>query len=163
MAQRTLVTRKGQDADVKALTVSSTAAITGNTTVGGTLAVTGNTTIGGNVTVTGSLVPGRFAVQTLTSSGAITTTSGLILLNHATVAVAATLAAPTAGDHLIITDSSASGTAGHTVTLPAGVTWDGTNNTATLNAPGETLDVVAISATRWLILENIGSVGLSTV
>ena len=102
-------------------------------------------------------------VQTLTATGAITVTSGLVLLNHATVIIAATLAAPTAGDELFIVDSSASGTAAHTVTLPSGVTWDGTNNTATLNAPGEALHVVALSATRWFILENIASVGLSTV
>jgi len=49
------------------------------------------------------------------------------------------------------------------VTCPAGVTFDGTNNRATLNAPGEALHLIAISPTRWFILENIGSVGLSSV
>lgn len=107
---------------------------------------------------------GRRATQTLTASGAITVGKhGLVQLNHATVAIAATLAAPAAGDDLVIVDNSASGTAAHTVTLPSGVTWDGTNNTATLNAPGEALHVVALSATRWFILENIGSVALSNV
>lgn len=105
----------------------------------------------------------RHAVQTLTATGAITLNSGLVLLNHATVVIAATLDAPTAGDELYIVDSSASGTAAHTVSLPAGVTFDGTNNTATLNAPGEALHLIALSATRWFILENIGSVALSTV
>lgn len=106
---------------------------------------------------------GGRTVQELTASGAITLNSGLVLLNHASTIIAATLDAPTPGDELIIVDSSASGTAAHTVTLPAGVTWDGTNNTATLNAPGEALHVIALSATRWLILENIGSVALSNV
>lgn len=120
------------------------------------------------VTVDGGLIKdGRtnlgHQVQALTASGAITIKSGQVQLNHATVVIAATLAAPTAGDHLVITDNSASGTAAHTVTLPSGVTWDGTNNTATLNAAGETLVVEALSATRWLILVNVGSVGLSTV
>lgn len=102
--------------------------------------------------------------QTLTASGAITVGKhGVVQLNHDTVIIAATLAAPAAGYDLIIVDNSAAGTAAHTVTLPAGVTWDGTNNTATLNAPGEALHVVALSATRWFILENIGSVALSTV
>lgn len=101
--------------------------------------------------------------QTLTASGAITIDNGTVQLNHATVAIAATLDAPTAGDDLVIVDNSASGTAAHTVTLPAGVTFDGTNNTATLDAPGEALHLRALSATRWFILENIGAVALSTV
>lgn len=125
---------------------------------------TGN--VAGNVTgdLTGNQVgQHRHSTQTLTATGAITLTSGLTLLSHATVIIAATLAAPSAGAELYIVNSSASGTAAHTVTLPAGVTWDATNNTATLNAPGETLHVIALSATRWLILENIGAVGLSTV
>lgn len=125
-------------------------------------------TAGAGVTIDGANIKdgrsdaGR-AVQELTASGAITINSGLVKLNHATVAVAATLDAPVAGDDLLIVDSSASGTAAHTVTLPAGVTWDGTNNTATLNAPGEALYVVALTATRWFIVLNIGSVALSNV
>lgn len=105
----------------------------------------------------------RHSVQTLTTSGAITINSGIVLLQHNSTIIAATLDAPTAGDKLYIINASASGTAAHTVTLPSGVTWDGTNNTATLNAPNEALHVVAISATRWFIMENIGSVALSTV
>ena len=103
----------------------------------------------------------RHTVQELTETGAITINSGVVLLNHASTIIAATLDAPTAGDELYIINSSASGTAAHTVTLPSGVTWDGTNDVATLNAPGEALHVVAISATRWFILENIGSVAFS--
>lgn len=140
MAQTTYRVVKGADADLRAITASST------------------------ITATGAIIgQHRHSVQELTATGAITITSGVVLLNHATVIIAATLAAPTAGAELFIIDSSASGTAAHTVTLPAGVTWDGTNNTATLNAPGEALHVIAISATRWLILENIGAVALSTV
>jgi hypothetical protein len=81
-------------------------------------------------------------------------------LNHATVAIAATIAAPVPGNFLIIPNTSASGTAAHTVTLTAG-TFDGTNNIATFNAPNETLVLYAVSATRYVIVENIGSVGLS--
>jgi len=125
--------------------------------------------VAGGVTATGTVDgalltgPHRHDVQELTATGAFTLGSGLALLNHATVVIAATLAAPVAGDELYIVDSSASGTAAHTVTTAAGVTWDGTNNTATLNAPGEALHVIALSATRWFILENIGSVALSSV
>lgn len=114
-------------------------------------------------TLTATSFQSPHATQTLTATGAITINNGLVLLNHASTIIEATLDAPTVGDHLYIVDGSASGTAAHTVTLPSGVTWDGTNNTATLNAPGEALDVIAISATRWLILENIGTVALSSV
>jgi hypothetical protein len=105
----------------------------------------------------------RHTVQQLTASGAITINSGLVTLSHPTVVIAATLDAPTAGDELYIVNTSASGTAAHTVTTATGVTWDGTNNTATLNAPGKALHVIAVSATRWFILDNIGTVGLSSV
>lgn len=104
----------------------------------------------------------RHDVQELTVSGAITLDSGIVLLNHISGAIAATLDAPTAGDELFIIDNSASGTAGHTVKLASGVTFDGTNNTATLNAPNEALHIVAISATRFYIVQNNGSVGLSS-
>lgn len=141
MAQTTVIPRKGQDIDGAAIT-------------GDSFAANSNGLLSGRH---------RHPVQTLTATGAITLTSGVILLNHATVIIAATLAAPTAGDELYIIDSSASGTAAHTVTAAAGVTFDGTNNTATLNAPDEALHIIAISATRWYILENIGSVALSSV
>lgn len=103
------------------------------------------------------------ASQALTATGAITIDNGVVTLAHASTIIAATLDAPTAGDELLIVNTSASGTAAHTVTLPSGVTWDGTNNTATLNAPNEALFVRAISATRWFIIANLGAVGLSTV
>lgn len=134
---------------------------TGDPTIFTELENTGAATQTGNLSGAGRSALGR-RVQELTASGAITIGSGVVLLNHASVAVAATLAAPTPGDELFIIDNSASGTAAHTVTTASGVTWDGTNNTATLNAPGEALHVVAISATRWFIMENISSVGLSS-
>lgn len=103
--------------------------------------------------------------QILTATGAITVGNhGVVQLNHATVIIAATLAAPQAGADLMIVDNSASGTAAHTVTLPAGVTFvGGSNNTATFDAPGEALHIVAMSATKWFIMVNVGSVALSTV
>lgn len=121
---------------------------------------------GAGVTIAGALIKdgrsnlGR-QVQPLTESGAITIKSGVVTLAHNTTPIAATLAAPVAGDELIIINTSASGTAAHTVTVAAGVTLDGTNDVATLDAPGDALHIVAVSATRWYILENIGSVGLS--
>jgi hypothetical protein len=147
------------------LTANTFTALSGSAIATNTIA---ETTAASGVTIDGVLVKdgttdaGRRS-QELTASGAVTINSGLLLLNHATVIIAATLDAPAVGDELFIVDSSASGTAAHTVTLGAGVTWDGTNNTATLNAPGEALHVIAISATRFFILENIGSVALSSV
>ena len=105
----------------------------------------------------------RRASQTLTATGAISLDSGLVLLDHVSVIIEATLDAPAVGDELYIVDGSLTGTVAHTVTLGSGVTWDGTNNTATFNLLGETLHVIAITATRFLILENIGSVALSSV
>ena len=99
--------------------------------------------------------------QELTESGAITITNGVVFLNHATVVIEATLAAPVAGADLWIIDSSASGTAAHTVTLPGSVTFDGSHQIATLNAPDEALHIIATSATRWRVVTNNGTVGLS--
>lgn len=152
-------------ADDFRFTANTFTALSGSTIATNTIA---ETTAASGVTIDGAtLKDGRSnlgrTVDPFTASGAITIKSGLVTLAHATVVIAATLAAPTAGDELIIVNTSASGTAAHTVTLPAGVTWDGTNNTATLNAPDEALHVIAVSATRWYIIDNIGSVGLSTV
>lgn len=106
-------------------------------------------------------VSGR--VQELTASGAITAGVQSIELNHATVAVVTTVAASTSHEGLlVIKDTSASGTAAHTVTLTAG-TFDGTNNKVTLNAPNECIAVYIDSAGDGTILENVGSVALASV
>lgn len=118
-----------------------------------------------SLTVTNNIVAPTFSgfvklpFQELTASGAIT--SNIVGLNHASVAIAATLAAPVAGRLLFIVDTSASGTAAHTVRLAAG-TFDGTNNTATLNAPNEALYCIGVSATRFQIILNVNAVGLSS-
>lgn len=105
----------------------------------------------------------RDFVQELTVSGAVTPGVRSVYLNHATVAVAATIAK--AKNHpglVVVKNKSASGTAGHTLTLTSG-TFDGTNNTATLNAPGECLCFYVDSDGDGVIVENIGSVALSSV
>lgn len=152
-------------ADDFRFTANTFTALSGSSVATNTIA---ETTAGSGVTIDGVLVKdgttdaGRRS-QELTASGAITINSGLVLLNHATVAVAATLDAPAVGDELFIIDNSASGTAAHTVTITGCTFHGGSNNTATLNAPGEALHMIAISATVWFILENIGSVALSQV
>jgi hypothetical protein len=129
----------------------------------------GEATAAAGVTADGVLLKdgtsnGRRQAQNLTATGAITVGRfGMCTLAHATVVIAATLAAPTQGDDLIIMNTSASGTVAHTVTAAAGVTFDGTNNTLTLDAAEEAVHLVAVSATRWKVMENIGSVALSNV
>ena len=92
-------------------------------------------------------------------SGAISASVSFVTLNSATPACAMTIAAPAAGRLLVITQID-SGTAGHTVTLTAG-TYDGTTTIATFNALGKSLVLFGVSATRFLIVANVGSVGLS--
>jgi len=99
--------------------------------------------------------------QELTASGAVTPGVGILELNHATVAVVTTVADSIAHAGLfIIKDTSASGTAAHTVTLTSG-TFNGTNNVATLNAPAEQLTVFFDDAGDGTVIENTGSVALS--
>jgi hypothetical protein len=101
-------------------------------------------------------------VQELTASGAVTTGKQSVELNHATVAVAATIADAVNHQGLfIVKDTSASGTAGHSLKLTAG-TFDGTNNTVTFNAPNDALAVYFDSNGSGTILVNVGSAALSS-
>ena len=99
----------------------------------------------------------------MTVSGTFTPRKGfeVLELNHASTPVAVTVAAPVKGSYLVITDTSASGTAAHSVTLTAG-DYDGAGgNAATFNAPEETLVLYGVSATRYVIVANIGSVAIA--
>ena len=99
--------------------------------------------------------------QELTVSGAVNPGVSSVELNHATVVVAATIADSKAHQGLfVVKDTSASGTAAHTLTLTAG-TFDGTNSVATLNAPNEALVVWFDSSGDGTIVENVGTVALS--
>lgn len=102
----------------------------------------------------------RFVVNTMTVTGTIDLdTTSVVFLNHSSVAIVATIAAPIEG-HLLIIYQIDSGTAGHTVVLTAG-TFDGTNDTATLNAQDECIVVLGESATRFRELINLGTVAYS--
>jgi hypothetical protein len=103
----------------------------------------------------------RANVQELTVSGAVTAGVNSIELNHATVVIAATIADLSAHPGLlVIKDTSATGTAAHTVTATAG-TFDGTNNVVTLNALNECIAIWVDSAGNGTIIENVGTVALS--
>ena len=96
--------------------------------------------------------------QILIASGAFV--SSFCQLNHASVKIEATLAALAEGKVHVFTQIDA-GTAAHTVTLSIG-TFDGTNNTATFNAAGESLLVMGMDGTDGVIIENIGGVAMSS-
>jgi hypothetical protein len=85
-----------------------------------------------------------------------------IELNHAStvIAITALVGADYAGEVVSVKDTSASGTAAHTVTLSSG-TWNGTNTVVTLNAPDECIVVMFDSAGDGTVLANLGSVALS--
>ena len=104
------------------------------------------------------------APATIVATAAIASTARCIKLLHNSVIIAVTgpSGVALAGQSMYITNISASGTAAHTVTLAAG-TYDGTNNTATLNAPGETLHVWFDTDGAGCIINNVGSVALSSV
>lgn len=99
--------------------------------------------------------------QELTASGAISPTVETVELNHASVVIAATLDLTTVRNKtIIIKDTSATGTAAHTVTLTGG-TFNGTATIATLNARDEMLVVHFDSAGRGQVIVNVGAVALS--
>ena len=100
----------------------------------------------------------------LTATAAIDSTARCIKLAHNSTPVLITgpSGVALAGQTMFITNTSGSGTAAHAVTLAAG-TFDGTNNTATLNAPAESLIVMFDSAGVGCVVVNTGSVALSDV
>jgi len=112
-------------------------------------------TAGGAASLKGGL-------QALTATAAITAGVDRVTLAHASVVIAATISdlKQWSGKTLTLQNTSASGTAAHTVTLTTG-TWNGTNKIATLDAPGERLTVLVDSLGNGTILENTGAVGLS--
>lgn len=100
-------------------------------------------------------------VQELTVSGAVTPGVNSIELNHISAAIEATIADLAAHPGLLVVkNTSASGSAAHTVTAAKG-TWDGTNDVVTLDAGKECIAVWIDSAGNGTILENVGTVGLS--
>lgn len=134
--------------------------VDGALTVGGAITL-GATALGATAAEINNVADVSARVQELTASGAVTPGVQSLELNHATVVIAATIA--DSANHpgfFIVKDTSASGTAAHTVTLTAG-TWDGTNDVITLNAPDEAIVVYFDSAGNGSIVENIGAVALS--
>lgn len=103
----------------------------------------------------------RLAQQEVTASDTVTITSGTVHIVEAAAAAALTFGYDrlTPGDSLLIAKMGASYST--VVTLPEGVTWDGTHRVATLADAGDALLVRAVTPTRFLVLLNLGTVALS--
>lgn len=100
-------------------------------------------------------------VQELTATAAVTAGVQSLELNHDSTIIAATIASTLNHPGLfVVKDTSATGTAAHTVTITTG-TWNGTNKIITLNALNEAIAVYFDSAGNGTILVNVGSVALS--
>ena len=140
--------------------------ISGNTVIAGTLAVTGVPTFTAEIVANAGIQCAAehgigFTAKDYTANGAIAT-KGLVTLSKTGALTAMTLAAPTAGDMLIIHDKVNGSADNHVVTAEAAsATFDGSNDILTFNAADECVVLLGVSATRWVILENIGGVALS--
>ena len=99
-------------------------------------------------------------VYEVSTNGAIAT-SGITLIAGGTGLASLTLAAPSPGVQARIRIATIS-SGNVVVTTAAGVTFDGTNNTATFNAAADELVLGYKSATQWIVIENT-SVSLSSV
>jgi hypothetical protein len=120
------------------------------------LKVNGFMEVGGNMS---------FPYQHFTATGTPTATvaTGLITFLNDSTPIALTIPAPRDSGQLLILRNLSSNTTAHVMTCAAGVTFDGTNNTATMDGSGDQLIMVSKSSTEWLIILNTGSVGLSSV
>jgi hypothetical protein len=69
--------------------------------------------------------------------------------------IVVSIAAPAVGRRLMISNTTGNGTAN--IVLNSG-TWDGTNGTAVLTTGTQLLEVFGVSTSRFMIVENVGSV-----
>jgi hypothetical protein len=101
-------------------------------------------------------------IQTLTASGAITAGVQAVYLNHATVAIASTIANAALHQGLFLIKAGLEPGAGqdHTCTITTG-TWNGTNKVATFADIADSLLVYFDAAGNGTILVNTGSVAIS--
>lgn len=104
---------------------------------------------------------GNFDVTEVSVAGALNT-SGISLVTTGAGDLALTLGAPTKGTQVRI-KLVVDGGGNATVTTETGITFDGTNNTATFADALDELVLGYKSATEWIIIENVGSVALSAV
>lgn len=96
-------------------------------------------------------------VQTITATanGIVQHKRGIVKLAHASVGIAATFPSLTEGADFVFMNTLG-GT--HTITLPSGYTYDGTNNRATLDTANEFIYFKVVSSSRVLVLASSGVV-----
>lgn len=82
-------------------------------------------------------------------------------LNHVDTAIEAEMNPVSHVGFFFVSDTSASGTAAHTLTLTDLGTFDGTNNVATFDAPGEGLLIFFDGTGKGRVIFNNGEVALS--
>lgn len=92
--------------------------------------------------------------QILTATGVVQNASGTVLLQHASVGIAATFRSLTIGAEFTFMNTLG-GT--HTITLPSGYTFDATNNRCTLDTANEFIRFQVISSTRVLVISSSGA------
>ena len=142
--------------DALGMQVGDIVIVTDSDTGGTSIQTVSAVTSGGAASISG----GAFEV-TATAGGTVPAGISEVQLNHATVIAAATIAdASLHAGLFVVVNTSASGTAAHTLTLTSG-TFDGTNTIATLNAPAEQLVVLFDNAGNGRIISNTGAVALS--
>lgn len=130
--------------------------------------------IDGELVVTGALITDGATISgklgnvlaandvTVYDDDGVIATSGIALIAGGTGIADLTLGAPTSGCRVEVRIVSL--TSGSVVvTTDAGVTFDGTNNTATFDAVGEGLILGYADENEWVVVENIGGVALSSV
>lgn len=102
-------------------------------------------------------------VQELTADGAVTPGVESVELNHTTAAIAATIADASAHQGVFIAKATTEPGDGqdHTLTLTLG-TFDGTNDIATFADVNDALIVYFDSSGNGTIVENVGTVALSS-
>jgi len=127
----------------------------------------GNKTTGeaGAIEVTGDKLKNVIKSNDVTeysADGAIDVSGIAIATTGAVSDLAMTLAAPEEGV-LARIKLGTDGGKNLVVTTATGVTFNGTNNTATFADASDELVLGYKSATEWIIIENVGSVALSTV
>ncbi len=88
---------------------------------------------------------------------------GLSTVGSSTGTINYTLAAPEPGVVKTITVTAATTELSRVSASTTGaITFDGTNFIATLNGANDVLHLIGVTATRWAILGNTGSVGIAT-
>jgi hypothetical protein len=142
--------------DALGMQVGDVIIVTDSDTGATTIQTVSAVTAGGAASISGGALE-----VTETAGGTVGAGISEVQLNHATVIAAATIADASLHEGIfVVVNTSASGTAAHTLTLTLG-TFDGTNNVATLNAPAEMLVVIFDNAGNGRIIQNTGAVALS--